>query len=175
VGLAKDDPAQPVVTDKAARYTNCVENAPDNTLRITEELTPEYGGGVKVSELPGQIPQWPVRVVFQDDNYDGAKDDLYQSDVVTWHWDDIQVQAASAEEVAVVPPISRDPSADDESQSAPPDAVASAPGDADGGDGIGEFLAVVILGAVLLFVGGLALGALLGRDRAARGPTRPQD
>lgn len=75
------------ITDKAARYTHCIENQPDGTIKFTQ-ATPS---GVRTSVFTGQIPQDARRVVFQDDNYDPPKGDFYSPTVVTWHWDNIQV------------------------------------------------------------------------------------
>jgi len=80
------------VTDKAARYQHCLTNQADGTVRVTQD-TPS---GTRTVDLPGQIPQGPVKVVFQDDNYDPAKDERYDPNVVTWHWDNVRVRAASA-------------------------------------------------------------------------------
>jgi hypothetical protein len=77
--------------DKATRYKHCVSNNPDNTVRITQDSPI----GPRSFDVPGQIPQGPVRVVFQDDNYDPAKDERYAADRLTWHWDNIQIDAAS--------------------------------------------------------------------------------
>lgn len=83
------------ITDKAARYQNCLQNMPNNTVRWSLNLP---GGGTRNNTFPGQIPQHPVRVVFQDDNYDPPKDNepggggMYNSNVLTWHWDNILVE-----------------------------------------------------------------------------------
>lgn len=76
------------VTDKAARYKNCLIDQEDGRVTFVQ-FRP--GGESLVVDLPGQIPQGPVRVVFQDDNYDPPKDSLYDPNVLTWHWDDIQI------------------------------------------------------------------------------------
>jgi len=80
------------VTDKAARYKHCLENMPNNVVRFTQD-TPT---GPRSLNMPGQIPQHPVRVVFQDDNYDPPKDDFYDPNFVTWHWDNVQVFTADS-------------------------------------------------------------------------------
>jgi len=89
----------PPVTDKAARYQHCLSNQPGNIVRLTQQ-TPS---GTRTIDMQGQIPQTAVRVVFQDDNYNPPKDappenpdGTYNSNVITWHWDNIQVDAASA-------------------------------------------------------------------------------
>jgi hypothetical protein len=91
----------PVVTDKAPRFPICVQNAPGNKLRIEETLPLEYrpfnnGEAIKVHEITGQIPQHKVRVAFHDANYDPPKDGRYSETSVTWHWDNIRIDAASA-------------------------------------------------------------------------------
>ena len=78
------------ITDKAARYTHCLENQPNNVVRLTQ-ATPN---GTRTFDMPGQIPQAPVRVVFQDDNYNGPKDADFSPDRITWHWDNILVFTA---------------------------------------------------------------------------------
>ena len=54
-------------------------------------------------DLPGQIPQQPVKVVFQDDNYDPVKDDRYDPNTLTWHWDNVQVFAEQVGEPPAPP------------------------------------------------------------------------
>jgi hypothetical protein len=57
-----------------------------------------------VRTLTGHIPQGQVKVVFEDDEYDGPKDSpaggqpdgRYDPNVLTWHWDNIQVFAGQA-------------------------------------------------------------------------------
>jgi len=77
-------------SDKATRYTKCLVNRPDNKVTVIE---PGSGGvGARITEIPGQIPQGPVRVVFEDDNYDPAKDSRFDANALTWHWDNITIQ-----------------------------------------------------------------------------------
>jgi len=73
--------------DKATRFKQCIENVAPNTVRSTMD-TPT---GQRVRDMPGQIPQAPVRVVFEDDTYDAPKGDSYNANQTTWHWDNIQV------------------------------------------------------------------------------------
>jgi hypothetical protein len=70
--------------DRATRYTHCVEDLGNGTVRATQER-PE--GGEAVSEWPGDLPDGEVRVLFQDDRYDTEFDDT----PITWHWDNIHV------------------------------------------------------------------------------------
>jgi hypothetical protein len=86
--LGPDAPDREQTTDKAARYKHCLANGPNNTVILTKD-TPTTGTVERV--MTGQIPQGTVRVVFQDDEYDGMKDDRYDPNVLTWHWDNIQV------------------------------------------------------------------------------------
>ena len=87
--LGPDSPDREQTTDKAARYKHCLTNGPNNTV----EFTKDTAGGPVTRELSGQIPQGRVRVVFQDDNYNPPKDDRYDPNVVTWHWDNIHVES----------------------------------------------------------------------------------
>jgi len=73
--------------DKASRFKNCLENQANNTITYTQ-VTPS---GTRNVTLQGQIPQDARRVVFQDNNYNPPKGDNYNANVVTWHWDNIQV------------------------------------------------------------------------------------
>jgi hypothetical protein len=88
-------------SDKAARFKHCLEQTGPTTITYTK-ATPS--SGTVVRQLSGQIPQGQVRVVFEDDEYDGPKDSpaggqpdgRYDPNVLTWHWDNIQVYAGSA-------------------------------------------------------------------------------
>ncbi|NNE11572.1 MAG: hypothetical protein HKN41_04920 [Ilumatobacter sp.] len=85
--------SQPVMgsTDKATRYTHCVEQLDPGTIRFTQERPASHGGFQQV-DVPGTIPRGPVRVVFQDDNYNAPKGEHYDPNVLTWHWDNIVVE-----------------------------------------------------------------------------------
>jgi hypothetical protein len=87
------------VSDKATRYQHCLANQPNDTIRMTQD-TPS---GTRVLDLPGQIPQQPVKVVFQDDNYDPVKDERYDPNALTWHWDNVQVFAEQVGEPPAPP------------------------------------------------------------------------
>jgi hypothetical protein len=87
------------VSDKATRYKHCLANQSGDTVRMTQD-TPS---GTRVIDLPGQIPQEPVKVVFQDDNYDPGKDERYDPNVLTWHWDNVQVFAEQVGEPPAPP------------------------------------------------------------------------
>jgi hypothetical protein len=78
------------VTDKATRYRHCIEQLDADTIRFTQERPATHGGSQQV-DVPGRIPQGPVRVVFQDDNYNGPKGELYDENANTWHWDNIVI------------------------------------------------------------------------------------
>ena len=86
-------------TDKAKRFKHCIANQPGNTVRVTQESSQ----GTRTFDLPGQIPQDATRVVFQDDNYDPVKDERYDENVLTWHWDNIEVFAEGTSEVPEPP------------------------------------------------------------------------
>lgn len=92
-----NDPNQPVITDKAARYTHCLENDPanPNQLIITDTIVAgaqaQPAGGPRTFVIPGHIPGGARRVVFHDAEYDGPKRDGYSPDRLTWHWDNVRV------------------------------------------------------------------------------------
>jgi hypothetical protein len=98
--VGPDGAGREQTSDKAARYTHCLENAANNTVTYTKD-TPV---GTFVRTLQGQIPQGDIRVVFEDDEYDGMKDSpaggqpdgRYDPNVLTWHWDNIQVFATDS-------------------------------------------------------------------------------
>jgi hypothetical protein len=75
-------------TDKATRYKHCLENGPNNSVIYTKD-TP-VGSFVRTL-ANSHIPQGVIKVVFEDDEYDGRKDDRFDPNVLTWHWDNIQV------------------------------------------------------------------------------------
>jgi hypothetical protein len=177
------------IPDKAARYKHCIENRPDNTIQVTAD-TPT---GQLVRTLPGQIPQHPVRVVFQDDNYDPPKDSpaagvpngTYDPSVLTWHWDNIYVEAGAARELAAVPgaqqaaandqPATASPVPGEAAlgpQQAPVTGAASAPSGPNLGVANAVGLALAILGLLALL--GIGPGrSLLPARRESR--ARPED
>ena len=77
-GLLPDQGGAGPVTDKAARYTTCIENAPGNQIQITNNRP----DGPRIYLVPGQIPQDARRVVFHDAEYDGPKRGDYNPNVV---------------------------------------------------------------------------------------------
>jgi hypothetical protein len=80
-------------TDKAARFAHCIEQTGPNQITLTK-ATPDSGTVVRV--MTGHIPPGDVRVVFADDEYDGAKDaEAYNPDNLTWHWDNVRVYTAA--------------------------------------------------------------------------------
>jgi hypothetical protein len=157
------------VTDKAKRYRHCLSNQPDDVVRLTQD-TPD---GVRTIDMPGQIPSGPVRVVFQDDNYNGPKDELYDANMVTWHWDDIEVAAEGTAEMppppasAIAPPDPR-PSDASSSDAVPAGGeVASAPASASSDDGLD--LTAVLLAVAVLSVVAMVL-VFFDRTRPLGGP-----
>lgn len=164
------------VTDKATRYEHCLSNQADNTIRLTQ-ATPT---GDRTTDMTGQIPSGPVRVVFQDDNYDSPKADNYDPNAVTWHWDDIKIQAAGAEVVEpppgaseVTPDTTPGVEGDSGGVGSPADSdevslasVATKAGDVTRNDAFG----ILLLVFVALVVGGLVTLGFL-RSRRIAGTT----
>lgn len=95
----------PVITDKAARYTVCVQDPDpnDNKVTVVEQLPPQFGPlqGIqdpttgkwwRVLDIPGRFPAGEVKVVFHDANYDPPKDEAnFNPESVTWHWDNVSI------------------------------------------------------------------------------------
>lgn len=75
------------VTDKATRYTTCIENVGASQMTITN-ARPD---GLHTYTISGHIPQDARRVVFHDAEYDGPKRAGYDPNNLTWHWDNIQI------------------------------------------------------------------------------------
>lgn len=84
---AGNGPAHFDVTDKATRYTHCIEDLNNGTVRMSQE---QPGGGVWSDTFTGGLPDDEVRVIFQDDRYDTD----IQDHPITWHWDDIIITEA---------------------------------------------------------------------------------
>lgn len=74
-------------TDKAPRYQQCVTDNGNGTLTAVRTGP----SGTQTSTVQGDIPNEPIRVVFEDDNYDPPKRDGYSPNNLTWHWDNIQI------------------------------------------------------------------------------------
>jgi hypothetical protein len=74
-------------TDKAPRYTQCVTDNENGTLTAVRNGP----AGTRTATVQGNIPNEPVRVVFEDDNYDPPKRDGYSPNNLTWHWDTIRI------------------------------------------------------------------------------------
>ena len=116
--------------------------------------------------MPGQIPQHPVRVVFQDDNYDPPKDDDYNPNVLTWHWDNIHIEAGAAVEFAAptTQPAGGAALTSTADSSPPGEAVlrlcSSSDGEAAGEGGVGS--AGLNIAGLLLVAAGLALAFAVG-------------
>jgi hypothetical protein len=87
-----------VVTDKAARYQHCVADNGNGTLTLTM-AQPNNRTATRI--VRGKIPDGDIRVQFGDDSYNpdkhlnhsGAPEN--STGLYTWHWDNIQVYAAS--------------------------------------------------------------------------------
>jgi hypothetical protein len=77
--------------DKAARFQHCMVDNEDGSVTISQ-ARPD--GRTYTQTVRGDLPDGPVRVVFQDDNYNPDKHDgtSTPSDArYTWHWDNIQI------------------------------------------------------------------------------------
>ena len=91
------------ITDKAARYTTCVENVGSSQLQVTN-ARPD---GIQTYVINGaHIPQDARRVVFHDAEYNGPKRAGYDANVLTWHWDNVKVYTAASPPVTTVLPPS---------------------------------------------------------------------
>lgn len=85
----------PTTTDKAGRYTICITDNENGTLTMVRDTV---AGGSVTATTAGSIPNGPIRVVFEDDNYNPDKHHSNAGDVpanggegYTWHWDNIQI------------------------------------------------------------------------------------
>ena len=82
-------------TDKAPRYQQCITDNENGTLTAIRS-GPD---GTLTSTAKGEIPNEPIRVVFEDDNYNPDKHNNGSTDGIarnsglgyTWHWDNIQI------------------------------------------------------------------------------------
>jgi hypothetical protein len=82
----------PVNTDDPApRFTQCLEDLGNGQIRHSNELP---NGQTRVLTLAGELPDGPVRVIFQDANYNPTKHGGSAPAHLTWHWDDIVVEVA---------------------------------------------------------------------------------
>jgi hypothetical protein len=82
-----------VTGDKAPRYRHCVTDNGNGTLGVT---IAQPGGSTVSATVRGSIPDGPIRVVFEDDNYNPDKHFDFSGNAgpnhtYTWHWDDIQI------------------------------------------------------------------------------------
>jgi hypothetical protein len=85
----------PATSDKAPRYQFCLTDNENGTLTLVNKAT---DGTTRTSSVQGSIPNEPVRVVFEDDNYNPDKHHSNAGEVArnsgegyTWHWDNIQI------------------------------------------------------------------------------------
>ena len=72
--------------DRATRFQHCMTDNGNGTVTLTQARsygTVSYTAG-------GSFPDGPVRVIFQDDNYDTVKHDG-RPGFKTWHWDNISI------------------------------------------------------------------------------------
>jgi hypothetical protein len=82
-----------VTGDKAPRYQQCVIDNENGTLTAVRNGP----AGSVTSTVQGEIPNEPIRVVFEDDNYNPDKHNnaagipTNTGQGYTWHWDNIQI------------------------------------------------------------------------------------
>lgn len=94
-GGASGVDAGPATTDKAPRYQICTTDNGNGTLTITN-ASPD--GTVHTNTLVGAIPDGPVRVVLEHDEYNPDKHHdgnggvgTNEGEGYTYHWDNVQV------------------------------------------------------------------------------------
>lgn len=84
--------------DHAPRFQRCVTDNENGTLGIAAV---QPNGTIATGTIGGQIPNGPIRVVFEHDTYNPAKHyNLDTNDgkataptnIYTWHWDNVLVQ-----------------------------------------------------------------------------------
>jgi hypothetical protein len=73
----------------ANRFQHCIKDNGNGTLTVSRERAD--GKGIVSSTFAGAFPDGQVRVVFEDDQYDGPKDVEYDPSQNTWHWDNLEV------------------------------------------------------------------------------------
>lgn len=79
--------------DKMARLVNCITDT-GSGVRVTQAVP---GGGTRVTNLQGGLPNGQVRVIFQDASYNPDKavqesSGPAVSNAYTWHWDNIVIR-----------------------------------------------------------------------------------
>jgi hypothetical protein len=77
-------------TDKAARYSNCLEDLGNGHIRATMQRPT----GNDVETWNGSFPNGPVAVVWNHAVYDPPKRTGYDPDTLSIHWDDLLVDVA---------------------------------------------------------------------------------
>lgn len=78
-----------VTEDETSRFTKCVAQTDDNELTISIDRPT---GHTDVFTIAGTLPDGDVRVIFQDDQYNGPKRGGFDEFQTTWHWDNIEVR-----------------------------------------------------------------------------------
>jgi hypothetical protein len=81
------------VTDKAARYRNCVTDNGNGTITRTQDRP---GGTRSETTFPGAFPAGNRVFILGDDNYNVLKSyeegaTQFVSDPFTWHWDNLEI------------------------------------------------------------------------------------
>jgi hypothetical protein len=76
--------------EKSRRFTHCITDLENGTVQIDLERDTETETRIS----GGAFPPGPVRVIFQDDNYNPPKsppETAVVPDPFTWHWDNIEI------------------------------------------------------------------------------------
>ena len=72
----------------ANRFQHCVQDNNNGTVTMTMQ---HPDGQLRTATFDASLPDGQVRVIFQDDQYDGPKDSAYDAGQNTWHWDNINI------------------------------------------------------------------------------------
>jgi hypothetical protein len=77
------------IEDKAARFRHCVTDQGDGSVRVDQDRS----GVPRTWFWRGALPDGPVRVIFQDDNYNAPKSppQAAVAEPFTWHWDNVEI------------------------------------------------------------------------------------
>jgi hypothetical protein len=84
-------------SESATRFTQCVEQTGPNQLTYTRDLPCDGNGDGRIDagvcetltrNTAGNLPDGPVRVIFQDGSYNPDKHGTVTGGI-TWHWDNL--------------------------------------------------------------------------------------